>query len=188
VILDIGTGDGRTVLARARAEPTAFVVGLDADARSMAESSRRAARRADRGGTPNALFLAAAAERLPGPLARRASLVTVMFPWGSLLAGALGRDDAVTAGLAGLVADGGRIEILTSVEPLDRVAGLERLDPLDGNAIAVAWAAHGLDLACRRPATPAEIDASHSTWGRRLTRGGGAGRVVWRLELEARLR
>lgn len=188
VILDIGTGDGRAALARARAEPAAFVVGVDADARSMAESSRRADRRPERGGASNALFLAAAAETLPGPFARTASLVTVTFPWGSLLAGALGLEPPVSAGLAGLVRVGGRIEILTSVEPGDRVARLERLEThaaLDATALRAAWAAHGLDLVCRRPATPAEIDESHSSWGRRLTRGGGAGRAVWRLELAA---
>jgi 16S rRNA (adenine(1408)-N(1))-methyltransferase len=188
VILDIGTGDGRTALARARAEPAAFVVGLDADARSMEESSRRAARRRERGGTPNAMFLAAAVEALPGPFAGTASLVTVTFPWGSLLAGALGLEPAVSAGLACLVRPGGRIEILTSIEPGDRMAGLGRVEALGGleaGALEAAWAAHGLDLVCRRPATPAEIDALHSSWGRRLTRGGGAGRAVWRLELAA---
>ena len=188
MILDIGTGDGRAVLARARAEPGSLVVGLDADARSMAESSRRAARRGDRGGAPNALFLVAAAETLPGPLACAATLVTVTFPWGTLLAGALGREPAVTAGLAGLVSPGGRLEILTSIEPRDRVAGLARFDDLEAGTIASAWARHGLDLRCLRPATATEVTASGSTWARRLTRGGADGRAVWRLELDARLR
>ena len=186
MILDIGTGDGRSVLARARAEPASLVLGLDADARSMAESSRRAARRPERGGLPNALFLAAAAEALPGPLAGAASLVTVTFPWGSLLAGALGRDPVVARGLARLVRAGGRVEILASIEPGDRVPGVARLDDRDACTIRDAWAAHGLTLTCLRPATGAEILASNSSWGRRLTRGAGAGRSVWRLELVAR--
>jgi 16S rRNA (adenine(1408)-N(1))-methyltransferase len=188
VILDIGTGDGRAVLTRARAEPASLVVGLDADARSMAESSRRAAKRADRGGALNAVFLAGGAETLPGPLACVASLVTVSFPWGSLLAGALGRDPAVTAGLAGVVRPGGRLEILASIEPRDGVNGVGRLHDLDAGTLAEAWAAHGLELRCLRPATREEIDASGSSWGRRLTRGGAQGRTVWRIGLTARLR
>ena len=188
MVLDIGTGDGRAVVARARAEPAALVVGIDADARSMADASRRAARRADRGGAPNALFLVAAAETLPGPFAGRASLVTVTFPWGSLLGGVVGQAPPVTAGIAGLMACGGRIEILASIEPTDGVAGIERLDDSDRDRIAAAWAAHGLELACLRRATAGETSASGSSWGRRLTRGGGSDRVVWRLELEARLR
>jgi len=53
----------------------------------MAEASRRA----DRRGPSNALFLAAGVETLPAsPLTGSADLVTVMFPWGSLLRGVLG--------------------------------------------------------------------------------------------------
>ena len=128
-----------------------------------------------------------ARRRCPDPLARSAALVTVTFPWGSLLDGALAREPTVAAGLAGLLRPGGRIEILASVEPRDGVAGIDRLQDLNAVEIGAAWSAHGLDLDCVRPATAAEVDASHSTWGRRLTRG-DTGRGVWRLELAARLR
>jgi 16S rRNA (adenine(1408)-N(1))-methyltransferase len=62
VALDLGTGDGRAVLAAAAARPDALVIGVDASAAAMAESSRRAARR---GALPNALFAVAAAEHPP---------------------------------------------------------------------------------------------------------------------------
>jgi 16S rRNA (adenine(1408)-N(1))-methyltransferase len=62
VTLDLGTGDGRYVLAAAAARPDMLVIGLDANAAGMAESSRRAARR---GARPNALFAVAAAEHPP---------------------------------------------------------------------------------------------------------------------------
>lgn len=188
MVLDLGTGDGRAVVARARAEPASLVLGIDADARSMAEASQRAARRSERGGLPNAVFLAEAAERLPGPLAGTASLITVTFPWGSLLAGVLGREPAVAAGIAGLLRPGGRVEILASVEPGDGIDGQERLTAGDATRLAVAWVCHDLRLTCHRVATTDEVLASGSTWGRRLL-GGGRGtmatrRTVWRLELE----
>jgi 16S rRNA (adenine(1408)-N(1))-methyltransferase len=50
------------VLAAAAARPDTLVVGVDASAAAMAESSRRAARR---GALPNALFAVAAAEHPP---------------------------------------------------------------------------------------------------------------------------
>jgi len=50
------------VLAAAAARPDTLVVGVDADAKAMAESSRRAARRLK---LPNALFVVAAAEHPP---------------------------------------------------------------------------------------------------------------------------
>jgi 16S rRNA (adenine(1408)-N(1))-methyltransferase len=62
VALDLGTGDGRHVIAAASARPRTLVIGVDANAAGMAEASRRAARRA---ALPNALFAVAAAEHPP---------------------------------------------------------------------------------------------------------------------------
>jgi 16S rRNA (adenine(1408)-N(1))-methyltransferase len=62
VAIDLGTGDGRHVLAVAAARPETLVIGLDANAAGMAEASRRAARK---GALPNALFAVAAAEHPP---------------------------------------------------------------------------------------------------------------------------
>lgn len=60
--IDLGTGDGRHVLAAAAARRDTLLVGIDANAAGMAEASRRAARR---GALPNALFAVAAAEHPP---------------------------------------------------------------------------------------------------------------------------
>jgi 16S rRNA (adenine(1408)-N(1))-methyltransferase len=62
VTLDLGTGDGRQVLATAAQRPDTLVIGVDANAAGMAEASRRAARR---DALPNALFAVAAAEHPP---------------------------------------------------------------------------------------------------------------------------
>ena len=50
------------MLAAAAARPDTLVIGVDASAAGLAESSRRAARR---GTLPNALFAVAAAEHPP---------------------------------------------------------------------------------------------------------------------------
>lgn len=179
MVVDIGTGDGRAVLDRARAEPCALVIGVDAAAAAMSESSRRAARR----GPANAVFLATGAEALAGsPLAARADLVTVTFPWGSLLRGVLGLDEAALAGVAAVVAPGGRLEVLASVVPSDRVEGIATLDACREHEIRRAWAEAGVHLVAMRPATAAEIAASGSAWARRL-RADRADRPVWRLDL-----
>ena len=60
--VDLGTGDGRFVLAAAAARPDRLVIGLDASADAMRASSHRAARRR---ALPNALFVVAAAEHPP---------------------------------------------------------------------------------------------------------------------------
>jgi len=178
VVIDIGTGDGRAVLARARAAPCDLVLGIDAAADSMREASRRAAARPERGGLANARFFVDAAEALPGPLAGTADLVTITMPWGSLLRGVLGRDPAAMAGIAGLLSDGGVVEVLVSVTPRDGVAGFAALSAADESAIAAAWSRLGLRLVDLRLATTAEVVATGSSWARRL-----GTRPVWRLEL-----
>ena len=179
MVADIGTGDGRAVLARAAAEPTSLVLGVDAAAPAMAEASRRAARR----GPANAMFLAVGAETLADTiLAGRMDLVTITFPWGSLLRGVLGLDAQALAGVAALVAPGGRIEVLVSVVASDGVDGIATLDAGWDPAMCRAWAGAGQDLVSMRPATSAEIAASRSSWARRL-RPDRASRPVWRLEL-----
>ena len=165
------------------------MIGIDASAAAMAETSRRASRR----GPSNALFLAEGAERLAdSPLAGRADLLTVTFPWGSLLRGLAGLDPATLAGAAALLRPGGRLEVLASVVPSDRVPGLGCLDDGAATTIGAAWRAAGLELTSMRPATPAEIGTSGSSWAGRLQAAGhgrrGAGsrgvepRPVWRLE------
>ncbi len=181
MIVDLGTGDGRAVLTAAASDPRALVLGIDANAASMAEASRRAARPAPKGGLPNALFLAAAAEALDPVLDACADVVTVTFPWGSLLRGALALDEAaaVTASIARLTKRDGRVSMLLSVTPRDGIAGLPCLDEGAIAGVAARYEALGLCLVEARPATTEEVRASGSTWAKRL----GDARDVWRIDL-----
>jgi 16S rRNA (adenine(1408)-N(1))-methyltransferase len=122
VTIDVGTGDGRAVLDAAARQPTTLVLGLDASAAAMIEASRRAAGPARKGGRPNARFVLAAAENPPAALTGAADLVTVRFPWGSLLRGCVGLDAAVAAGLTRLVGSRGTLELLLAPSARD---GLE---------------------------------------------------------------
>ena len=178
MIVDLGTGDGRAVLARASAEPSAFVIGIDANAAGLAESSRRAVRGRSGGGATNAIFLAEAAEAMPSLLAETASLVTLTMPWGSLLRGVLGLDPIALRGIASIVAAGGRVEVLASVVPADHFDGIEALDRSTEDAIASAWRPFGFELESMRPATADDLRATRSSWARRL-----GDRPVWRLDL-----
>lgn len=164
----MGTGDGRAVLALARREPGSLVLGVDANAAGMAESSRRAAAPSRKGGLPNARFILAAAEAMPAILRGTAARVTVTLPWGSLLRGCVGGDDAVAGGVACLVAPGGTLDLLLAPSTRDHLDGV----PLEPNAlagaVAGAYARYGLALGLARPATPGELAASSSSWARRL--------------------
>lgn len=136
----------------------------------MADASRRAAASVKRGGLPNALFLAESAERLPGALASRADLVTVVLPWGSLLRGILGADTTIVAGLSGLLSPSGELVLFLSgidraqvVELANRLAGLEPVEV--------------------REVTESDVSQLSSGWARRL--GIPARHPGWLVRLQA---
>jgi 16S rRNA (adenine(1408)-N(1))-methyltransferase len=164
VAVDLGTGDGRHVLAVAAAQPDTLAIGVDANAAAMADSSRRAWR--GRAALPNALFAVAGAERPPEALHGLAATLTVNFPWGSLLRGLVGEDDAVLAGVARLMAPAAEGVVLMSVVPRD---GMPPVPPRA--SLASAYERHGLELVEMRTAASEEIAASGSSWAKRLRAG-----------------
>ena len=180
-MIDLGTGDGRAVLARARQDPAALVIGIDASAAGMAESSLRAARGPRKGGLENALFVVAAAEQPPPELRGLAAELTILFPWGSLLRGALALDEAAdaAAGIADLLAPDGRATAVLSIDSRDRL--VLPVDALDPEAIARRWQPFGVTVCGFGPADQATIDATASSWARRLR--AGRDRPVWALDL-----
>ena len=105
-----------------------MVIGIDANAGSMVEASRRAGRPARRGGLPNARFVVAAAEALPPELDGCADELTIHFPWGSLLRGLLDAEPAIVSGIARIARPGAVVTILLSVTEHDRAIGPSVLD------------------------------------------------------------
>jgi 16S rRNA (adenine(1408)-N(1))-methyltransferase len=167
------------VLSRAQERPRELVIGVDAVAGAMAKSSRRAARR---NALPNAVFVVSALEQLPAGLG--ADLVTIHFPWGSLLRGASGTDRSLAARIVALLRDGGTLRLLLSAAPCDDGDGLATIAP---SAVARSYAELGLEAIRSRPATLDDARAARSSWGKRLLTGGGQ-RRAWLLELVRRQR
>jgi 16S rRNA (adenine(1408)-N(1))-methyltransferase len=170
------------VLTTSAAHRDLLVIGVDADAGSMVEASRRAARATKRGGLPSALFVVAAAEALPAELNGRAAALTVHFPWGSLLRGLLDADPAIVGSIARVTRPGATVTMLLSVTERDRSIGRDWLDERTFAALAPRYAAHGLLLREVRPATVEEVSQSHSSWAKRL--GAGISRPVWFVRFE----
>jgi 16S rRNA (adenine(1408)-N(1))-methyltransferase len=166
--MDLGTGDGRHVLDRAAADPGELVIGIDASAAAMSQSSRRASR----AGRTNTVFVVGDARHLPADLAGLAQLVTIHFPWGSLLHAALSADPSITR----LLAPGGVLRLLVSASPRDAAAGLTDLDP---TTVERAYRDAGLRVQTSRPAVAADADDAHSSWGKRLLKSGDRTRQAW---------
>lgn len=187
LVVDVGTGSGRAVLAAAHAEPTTLVVGLDADAASMLDASRRAAAAPSRGGRPNALFVVGAAEELPGPFEALADAVFVRFPWGSLLRGSIGEGAAVAGGLVGMLRPNGELTLLLALQAKDGYDDLLPLvtePPLLARRLEELYGPLGLRLADCRWATTEEVAAAQSSWARRLRVGRDRQAILARLVVE----
>ncbi|MGH2448756.1 MAG: hypothetical protein ACRDFS_09185, partial [Chloroflexota bacterium] len=158
--LDLGTGDGRYVLSTARAHPNQFVIGVDACRENLQRSSRCAPN--------NALFVIANALALPPELGGIASQISIVFPWGSLLAGILDVDKPVLEGVAASSRRGASLEIVLNAGALSEQG----------------WELHlGVDRARERLRgggfvvdSPRLLDAASlrripSTWAKRLAFG-----------------
>ena len=172
------------MLARARAVTADLALGVDANASGMVETALRAARRPTRGGAANARFIVAAAEALPRELAGAADLVTVQFPWGSLLRGIVRGEAGIVCPLTGLLktVEDAELRLLISVEARDRALGLATLDAYGVDRIVQSFGQAGLRPRDVRPATADDLAASHSTWAKRL-RAASADRRAWLLRL-----
>lgn len=177
--MDLGTGDGRYVLATATDHTDQLVIGIDTNAAGMAEAARRAAAAPRKGGLANVLFVVAGAEALPAELDGAVSALTVHFPWGSLLHGLVRPEPSILDGVARVCRPGAVVSVLLSVTERDHVAGLARFTGDEIARLAGAYAAFGLALTDAQPATAADITAAHSTWAKRL--GAGRTRPAWQL-------
>jgi 16S rRNA (adenine(1408)-N(1))-methyltransferase len=148
-------------VARKRADTLA--IGLDSSSDALAYAARRAVR--DR--VPNLVLLREPLERLA--LDRFADELTIHFPWGSLLRGALAEDAGVFAAICRLPRPGGRLTLAFSVIARDGRA------PLSAHDIArvtreYRWS--GFTLLEDRAVDRADVAAARSSWGKRLDVGG----------------
>jgi 16S rRNA (adenine(1408)-N(1))-methyltransferase len=160
VLVDIGTGDGRYVLHVARTRPHWFAIGVDSCRDNLRQTSRKA--------PPNALYVVANALSLPGELAGVASLVTVNFPWGSLLAGLLEGEQAADQGLLSLLRPGAALEIRTNAGALAQFG----CTPESGGArVWRVLREAGLEAAEPVRLSARELRQYPTTWARRLAYG-----------------
>jgi SAM-dependent methyltransferase len=147
-------------------------IGVDANAAALRERSGRAARARQ----ANLLYVRAAIEALPHELAGVADRITVVLPWGSLLAAVVRPSVPLLQHIRDLCQPGARLTVVVGIDPKrDRTEclrlGLPALDvdhvhgPLKG-----AYAEAGLDIGSARPITPAQLARWPSTWARCLAR------------------
>jgi len=160
ILVDIGTGDGRFVKTFAKAHPEYFAIGIDTCRENLNANSR--------GRLPNALYLICPAGALPGELYGRASLITINFPWGSLLSSLVDQDTALLFGLSAIAHAGATLEVRVNGGALqERGLSLEEGCKQIQSALTLAgYETHSADLLGSR-----EMRATETTWAKRLAFG-----------------
>lgn len=172
LVVDLGTGDGKHVLAVARTRPSALVVGLDAGPDAMRKAAARAAAKAAKGGTPNALFVWAAVEQWPAGLDGVTELHSLM-PWGSLLRAFVRPDEDVLRSVAAHCVPGAPFLVTLNLHawrpPVPEVG--ETPEPTPDSALATlapAYARAGWTLQAADYVDEAELAGLGTSWTKRL--------------------
>ena len=146
------------------------MVGLDPNWRAMIPSARRC----QRAGLPNALFVCASAENPPEPLLGLADEVQVQLPWGRLLFGVVLGEPDIMIGLRALARPGALLRIVVGTDiwraPVPKeITDLPELTAsYVDHTLADRFATSGWKVTDFRTVDPAEVS---STWARRLSSG-----------------
>lgn len=172
LVLDLGTGDGKHVLAVARANPNSLVVGLDAGPDAMRKTAQKAAAKPAKGGVPNAMFVWGAAETLPAELSDVAE-VHCLMPWGSLLRALVTPDPAVLRGVAAVCATGARFLVTLNLHawrpPVVDVGDTTEPTPATAaDTLAAAYAAAGWRLDEATYLDSGQLAELGTSWTKRL--------------------
>jgi 16S rRNA (adenine(1408)-N(1))-methyltransferase len=175
VKIDVGAGDGRFAYRYASTHAGRFVIGIDPVAENLRELSAKAARKPERGGLANVLYVVASIEQMPAELRGIADEVFVTLPWGSLMRGIILADDTVLGGLALLARDGAALRIVLNTRIFDDPVPLDVRDLPDvtpdyvRETLAPAFARHGIAITETRFMDADEVAAIETTWAKRLS-------------------
>jgi hypothetical protein len=170
----------RHVAARA---PERFVIGVDANADGLRETSRRLAAKPARGGLSNAWLARLALADAPGTLDSLADVLTVLLPWGSLLRAAAGHDEPALRALRALCKPGAKLRVLFGYGPQTDAAAIRELElpALDAPetllAFERAYRTSGFIVAARWIDRDA-VRSLPTTWAKRLAYSGHERRFV----------
>lgn len=169
----------------ARRFPDRLFIAVDANSEALTHIARQAGRKASRGGVPNLLCIAEAAEVVGQALPGAADRVSVILPWGRLLRSVAEPNLADLRAIAALGQPGADFEVVFSYDPQIDGQGGGPLGAggLDANHVQdklpMAYRLAGLTVQEVNRLDMAELKAYATTWANRLAYG--RAREVWRI-------
>ena len=183
-LVDVGTGDGRFPYYWAREHPSDLAVGIDPVTDGFAKLAVKAQRKPAKGGAANLIFAAGAVEDLPGPFPEWADLITINFPWGSLLRAVIQPVPAALNRLTALARPGAEVVLLlnTSIfrdsEYTDRLGMPSLSEERAREELVPAYRRSGIELTTIEPLVGSV--PHRTTWGRRLVVGSSRSTLMLR--------
>jgi 16S rRNA (adenine(1408)-N(1))-methyltransferase len=175
VTLDVGTGDGRFAFRYAQEHPIRFVIGMDPVRENVRETSSKAAKKPERGGVANALFVVGSIEQPPAELRGMADEIYVTLPWGSLMRGIILGDEAVLTALASFGAPGARVRIVLNTRIFDEPVPIAARDLPEvtpeyvRETLAPPFERAGLRIERAEWMDADEVATLGTTWAKRLS-------------------
>jgi len=160
ILVDIGTGDGRFIKSFAETHPDYFAVGIDTCRENLHVNSHLR--------LPNALYLICAGRALPTELYGRTTLITINFPWGSLLGGLLEHERSLLLSLSAIAQPGAVLEVRINADALQEFGW-----SLDNGSTQIQDALMQFDYKIHSSVLlgPHELRACKTTWAKRLAFG-----------------
>lgn len=114
LIIDIGTGEGEFIYRKARQNREAMFIGVDSAAAAMLPYSIKSAKKTDKGGLSNVMYVVANAEALPDTLYGKADKIFINLPWGSLRDGIIKGEPGVLKSINKIAKANASLEICIS--------------------------------------------------------------------------
>jgi len=175
VTLDLGAGDGLFAFRYAREHPERFVIAVDPVAENLREASAKAAKKPERGGAANAVYVVASVEHMPNELHAITDKITITLPWGSLMRGMILGEPTVLDGVAFVAKPGARLRTVLNTRIFDDPVPIEARDlpevtPQYVRATLIpAYAARRIRIADARAMEAEEVATLGTTWAKRLS-------------------
>lgn len=114
LIIDIGTGEGEFVYKKAKQDKDAMFIGIDTSVDSMQQYSLKSAKKPEKGGLKNVVYMVANADNLPDDLLCKADKIFINLPWGSLRDGIIKGEHSFLNSIRKIAKENASLEIYIS--------------------------------------------------------------------------
>ena len=114
VVLDIGTGQGEFIYKEGKKNLDTMYIGIDISADSMEEYSRKASKKAEKGGLENVIYILSDVENFTQGLCSVVDNIYINLPWGTLRDGVVKGESNILDGIRKVAKNEGVLTIYTT--------------------------------------------------------------------------